>query len=55
MKTIINIKTEPMNSSYIPYDKELIYTNGMLIIGNGKDSIKNLLSSIILDGGIGNE
>ena len=51
MKTIINIKTEPMDSSYIPYDKELIYTNGMLIIGNGKDSIKNLLSTIILDGG----
>ena len=51
MKTIINIKTEPMNSSYIPYDKELIYTNGMLIIGNGKDSIKNLLSAMVLDGG----
>ena len=51
MKTIINIKTEPMDSSYIPYDKELIYTNGILIIGNGKDSIKDLLSSIILDGG----
>lgn len=53
MKTIINIKTEPMDSSYIPYDKELIYVNGMLIIGNGKDSIQELLSSIIiyLDGG----
>lgn len=55
MKTIINIKTEPMNSSYIPYDNELIYTNGMLIIGNGKDSIKNLLSAIVLDGGTKNE
>lgn len=54
MKTIINIKTEPMDSSYIPYDKELIYVNGMLIVGNGKDSIKNLLSVIILDGGFAN-
>ena len=44
-----------MNSSYIPYDKELIYVNGMLIIGNGKNSISELLSTIILDGGIGDE
>lgn len=51
MKTIINIKTEPMDSSYIPYDKELIYINGMLIIGNGKNSISDLLSTIVLNGG----
>ncbi len=44
-----------MDSSYIPYDKELIYTNGMLIIGNGKNSIPELLSTIILDGGSSNE
>lgn len=52
MKTIINLKTEPIDSSYIPYDKELIYVNGMLIIGDGKNSIKNLLSEVIFDGGL---
>lgn len=51
MKTIINIKTEPIDSSYIPYDKELVYVNGMLIIGNNKNSIKELLSEVILKGG----
>lgn len=55
MKTIINLKTEPINSSYIPYDKELIYVNGMLIIGDGKNSIKNLLSEVIFDGGLAYE
>lgn len=55
MKTIINLKTEPIDSSYIPYDKELIYVNGMLIIGDGKNSIKNLLSEVIFDGGLAHE
>lgn len=55
MKTIINLKTESIDSSYIPYDKELIYVNGMLIIGDGKNSIKNLLSEVIFDGGFAHE